>query len=67
MMITFKVWVLIYYLGVTSYRSEGGGPLVIDNIATKDECVRVMNELNNFESVRRRAMCIEVTKVKPKK
>lgn len=68
-MLTVKVWVLVYYMGVSSYRyqSEGGGPLVIDNIASEQDCKdaadRIKRIRNDYEH---RWECLPVNKVKIK-
>ena len=57
-----KVWVLIFY--VSGYNA--GGPATIDNLASVEECQRVLKlvtQSNNFPIDRSR--CIEVVKVKP--
>lgn len=56
-----SVWVLLIYMAGNSYN---GGPIAIDNIVDREECVRVQ------EVVRRNirtssAQCIEVRKVNP--
>jgi hypothetical protein len=57
-----KVWILIFYMGGTT----SGGPAVIDNIATREECQRiekVMGEVRGMTASR----CIEVWKAMPAK
>ena len=54
------VWVLVIYM---SGNGHNGGPTVIDNIATQEECVRVSQvvaQSNRTDSLR----CIQVKKVK---
>ena len=53
------VWVLVFYMG----SSYNGGPAVIDNIATKEECVRVQQIVLRAKRIDD-ARCIEVKKVK---
>jgi len=57
-----KVWVLVFYMS-TGYQS--GGPAVIDNIASADECQRVAKIMNEWKSPYAIVRCIEVWKVKP--
>jgi hypothetical protein len=54
------VWVLVFYM---SGSSHNGGPAVIDNIATKEECVRV-SEIVMQSRRADSARCIEVRKVR---
>lgn len=54
------VWILVFYM---SGSSHNGGPAVIDNIATMEECVRVQKivlDSRRADSAR----CIEIRKVK---
>lgn len=55
------VWVLVIYM--SGYNA--GGPAVIDNIATKDECARVQEILmaHNAVGANTGARCIQVGKV----
>jgi hypothetical protein len=54
-----SVWVLVLAVGIRN----GGGPTIIDNIVTKEECVRISEVL--FENVRgSSSLCVEVRKVK---
>ena len=55
-----KVWVLWVYMGATYY---GGGPMIVDNIATKEECIRLQNVMHEGNYVKR-SKCFEVVKVK---
>lgn len=62
-----KVWILIAYMQ-TGY---SGGPLVVDNIATQQECVRlaanvryIAEDTNNYLSRNIPTRCVEVWKVK---
>ncbi len=55
---TVSVWVLVFYISGYS----AGGPSVIDNIATLQECQRVAGLLpKNSED---RTRCIEVLKTR---
>lgn len=56
------VWVLVFYV---AGGNQAGGPAVIDNIATKEECVRIQSVLQDDDPKVRRARCIQVGKVKP--
>ena len=58
-----KVWVLVFYMGVSGHQAKAGGPMVIDNIATKEECARVHKLLGEW-SYGKGGQCIEVWKVK---
>lgn len=55
------VWVLVFFM---SGSSHNGGPAVIDNIATREECVRIQQIVLG---ARRGddARCIEIRKVRP--
>jgi hypothetical protein len=55
------VWVLVFYMAGGSYN---GGPAVIDNIATKEECVRIQQIVLTAKRIDD-ARCIEVRKVRP--
>lgn len=61
-----KVWVLVAFIGYT----HTGGPLVIDNIATQHECVRLADNIKylakNNPSIYLDAhtRCVEVWKIK---
>ena len=62
-----KVWVLIAYL----YSGNVGGPLVIDNLASQQDCLRLsenieyMARTNNYRLYSNvPARCVEVWKVK---
>lgn len=52
------VWILIFYMGTVS----GGGPAVIDNIASKEECVRLQEIVMKLDRTRD-VDCIETRKV----
>lgn len=55
------VWVLVFYVSITS---NTGGPAVIDNIATREECMRIRPMFDD-DRTGRQAHCIQVGKVKP--
>jgi hypothetical protein len=55
-----SVWILLIYMAGNSYH---GGPVVIDDIVNKEECVRVQNVVAESDYVRT-ARCIEVRKAK---
>ena len=55
------VWVLVFYV---SHGSNAGGPSVIDNIATRDECMRIRPMFDD-DRTGKLARCIQVGKVKP--
>ena len=60
---TVLVWVL--YLYVNNTGSSTGGPVVIDNIATREECRRTAAYLqyhSDYQNIK--ALCVQVTKVK---
>lgn len=57
-MSTISVWVLVFYM---SHRRDGG-PSLIDNISTKQECQRVA-EIISKDKRTDIAQCIEVRKV----
>jgi len=52
-----KVWVLLIYM--SWYNT--GGPVVIDNIATQQECVRIQ-QIVRARSEYRSSQCMEVHK-----
>ena len=52
------VWILVFYVSGTG----NGGPAVIDNIASQEECVRIQKIVNKMGGASSR--CIEVRKVK---
>ena len=54
------VWVLVFYMAGSSHN---GGPAVIDNIATKEECVRIQQLVLGAKRIDD-ARCIEVRKVR---
>lgn len=58
------VWVLVIYM---TGGSHGGGPAIIDNIASRDECVRAQELLVAQSQVGAwiGARCIQVGKVRP--
>ena len=55
---SIAVWVLVFVAGA----GNGGGPLVIENIASVQECERVRAVL--AESFRVTSRCIEVRKTR---
>lgn len=55
-----KVWVLVFYMG----HHAAGGPTVIDNIATKEECVRIQKIISYNNRKANYSKCIQVEKVK---
>ena len=56
------VWILVFYASSSSPTS--GGPAVIDNIATREECVRIRPMFDD-DRTGKPARCIQVGKVKP--
>jgi len=58
-MSTLSVWVLVFYMGTI----QQGGPSVIDNISTEQECQRIAELLPEIRFTVFR--CIEVRKAKP--
>lgn len=63
-MSTIYVWVLLIYMQSHQYEYRGGGPVVIDNITTMEECQRVAKIATERDGTRY-ARCIQVQKVKP--
>lgn len=59
---TVVVWVLVTYISSAS----GGGPMVVDNIATRENC-EALAKVIEAEDVGRwtRTKCIAVRKVAP--
>jgi hypothetical protein len=55
-----SVWVLVFYMA-TGF--ESGGPAVIDNIATMEECQRISTLIPTY-GYSQPARCIEVRKAK---
>jgi hypothetical protein len=55
-MSSISVWVLVLYIG----KYNQGGPAVIDNIASRSECLRVAEALDQLV-----VRCVEVRKVMP--
>jgi hypothetical protein len=53
------VWVLVLYMAAFN----AGGPAVIDNISTKEECTRIQTEVLKSNRVTW-AQCLEVNKMK---
>lgn len=51
------VWVLVFYMNTIN----GGGPGVIDNIVSQDECTRLQHKLMKTPEVRD-AYCFDVNK-----
>jgi hypothetical protein len=55
------VWVLVFYMAGYS----GGGPAVIDNIATMQECERIRTAVMEIRaSQNNTARCIQVRKIR---
>lgn len=52
-----KVWILIFFLKW----GNAGGPAVIENIASKEECARVQAVIGSMDS-HLHSRCIEVSK-----
>lgn len=43
---TVKVWVLVFFLVNGNYPNyAAGGPMIIDNIATKEDCLRLGTQI----------------------
>lgn len=63
-MSTFYVWTLVIYMNTSALIPQSGGPTVIDNISTQQECERVAVLLTD-RSGTRYTRCIQVQKVKP--
>lgn len=60
---TYTAWILIMYIG--SATAGGGGPSVIDNIATEEECVMLKEKLPKpYFASTIKAECVKVQKVK---
>jgi hypothetical protein len=59
-MTTISVWVLFVWM----YGGYGGGPTVIDNIATIQECQRVSVLIKDIYGHKAESFCLEVRKVK---
>ncbi len=57
---TIAVWVLVIYMS----GGRDGGPTVIDNISTLQECTRVAEVLRPSRYTDR-VQCVEVRKVRP--
>lgn len=60
-MTTFYVWTLVVYISGSGYQ---GGPTVIDNISTMEECQRVAALVLGSSRVNS-ARCFQIQKVKP--
>lgn len=60
-MSTVYVWVLVVYVATSGYNTSSGGPMLIDNISTKEECERVQKILDSRDRVQY-THCIEVQK-----
>lgn len=61
---TYTVWILLAYLGSCwGANCAHGGPVVIDNIATKEECQRLHPIVTGL-TYDSKAICIEVIKKK---
>lgn len=64
-MSTIYVWTLVFYMVTGGNVMKSGGPAVVDNIASQEECQRIAALL--FEREHRGtvfARCIQVQKVK---
>ena len=55
-----NVWILVFYL----HLDRSGGPAIIDNIATAEECQRVQALVMEVRRISGPGRCIEVRKVK---
>jgi hypothetical protein len=55
-----SVWILVFYMA--GY--QAGGPAVIDNISTQQECERVAALLSDLRRWSSDSRCIEVRKIK---
>jgi hypothetical protein len=55
-----SVWILVFYMA--GY--QAGGPAVIDNISTQQECERVAALLSDLRRWSNDSRCIEVRKIK---
>lgn len=65
-MVTAYVWTLMFYIGVggISNTHTGGGPAVVDNIASAEECKRVAEKFGAIPNQDEgRWRCVEVKKV----
>lgn len=61
-MTTVYVWMLVLYMSGSNISS--GGPMVVDNISTKEECLRVQKLMREAPGVRYQySRCIEVQKM----
>jgi GH25 family lysozyme M1 (1,4-beta-N-acetylmuramidase) len=58
-MSTIAVWVFIAYFDLTGYHAASGGPVVIDNIATKADCMELVADIGKSA---RWSACREVKK-----
>lgn len=55
-----SVWVLI----LSFYVGNGGGSVIIDNIVSRDECLRVQNVMREDSYNVKSSRCVEVFKLK---
>lgn len=58
------VWVLVIYMTTHQHTTQSGGPTIIDNITTMEECQRVAKIVSERDGTKY-ARCIQVQKVKP--
>lgn len=56
-----KVWILVFFLSGPN-NSDGGGPAVIDNIRSVQECQRIEKIILDMGNYNTRTKCIEVIK-----
>jgi len=61
-MTVISTWMLALFVS-SSVNSAAGGPLVIENMASREECLRVQEVFYRQMNVRR-SVCIEVRKAK---
>lgn len=59
-----SVWILVFYMKSTNVEFRSGGPAIIDNIATQEECRRVAKVVMEADGAYY-ARCIEVRKINP--
>lgn len=55
-----SVWVLVFWMSA----GHAGGPAVIDNIASQQECARIQSLVREIREFGATSRCIEVRKVK---
>lgn len=53
-------WILVFYV---SAGNQAGGPAVIDNIATRDECMRIRPMFDD-DRTGKSARCVQIAKFK---